>query len=218
MRLHEGFSMGLVDKDPMEMTIYNVADLVRRAQLSLCKEAEIKSPSRVFMRLGEFVTMGFAQGITNLSSAAEAATQDVGESSMTSLQSIIDRIYNTTMDDMDTSPRITPVLDLSEVESGISTMGGMFNGNNSFGLAFGARNGFNDNLAARNLAMDVQNDYDGTNVVDAINGLRQDITGLQEAMSNMGFYVDGREMAKAIADPMNNELNDISLRTGRGVR
>lgn len=217
MRLHEGFSMGLVDKDPMEMTIYNVADLVRRAQLSLCKEAEIKSPSRVFMRLGEFVTMGFAQGITNLSYAAETATQDVGESSMNSLRSIIDRIYNTTMDDMDTSPRITPVLDLSEVESGISTMGGMFNGNNSFGLAFGARNGFNENLAARNLAMNVQNDYDGTNVVDAINGLRQDITGLQEAMNNMGFYVDGRQMAKAIANPMNDELNDISLRTGRGV-
>lgn len=216
--LTEGLAMGIADGQGKEMAINNIADVVRNLRHRVETEAEINSPSRVFAKLGNFITLGLAKGISDLSYAAENATEGVADNAINSLRSIIDRIYNTTMDDMDASPRITPVLDLSEVESGISTMGGMFNGNNSFGLAFGARNGFNDNLAARNLAMNVQNDYDGTNVVDAINGLRQDITGLQEAMNNMGFYVDGRQMAKAIANPMNDELNDISLRTGRGVR
>lgn len=214
----EGLANGALDRTAERKAVNNVADIVTLMIDEAKKVSDSHSPSKVFEKIGSFFTMGLAEGVLSLGYLAEEATEEVGQRAIDSMRAIIDRIYNTTMDDMDTSPRITPVLDLSEVESGISTMGGMFNGNNSFGLAFGARNGFNDNLASRNLAMDVQNDYDGTNVVEAINGLRQDITGLQEAMNNMGFYVDGREMAKAIADPMNNELNDISLRTGRGVR
>ena len=213
----EGLANGALDKIAEKKAVNNVADIVTIMINEAKKVSDSHSPSKVFEEIGSFFTMGLAEGVLSLGYLAEEATEEVGQRAIDSMRAIIDRIYNTTMDDMDTSPRITPVLDLSEVESGISTMGGMFNGNNSFGLAFGARNGFNENLAARNLAMDVQNDYDGTNVVDAINGLRQDITGLQEAMTNMGFYVDGRQMAKAIANPMNDELNDISLRTGRGV-
>lgn len=213
----EGLANGALDKIAEKKAVNNVADIVTIMINEAKKVSDSHSPSKVFAKIGSFFTMGLAEGVLSLGYLAEEATEEVGQRAIDSMRAIIDRIYNTTMDDMDTSPRITPVLDLSEVESGISTMGGMFNGNNSFGLAFGARNGFNENLAARNLAMNVQNDYDGTNVVDAINGLRQDITGLQEAMNNMGFYVDGRQMAKAIANPMNDELNDISLRTGRGV-
>ena len=220
LRLHEGFNMGIADKDPSEMTIKSVTDMVRQAEFALAREAQIESPSKVFMKFGEYVTLGFADGILNMAKAAETSTEEVGENAMLALKSIIDRIYSTTIDGMDTNPVITPVLDLSELQTGLLSMDGMLNNNSSFGLAFGAANGYNYNLGARNnmLNPELNTVYDDTNVVNAIGELRSDIDTMIGIVGSLGFYVDGKQMATAIADPMHKALNDISVQTGRGVR
>ena len=134
------------------------------------------------------------------------------------LQMILDRLFDTTMENMDISPTITPVLDLSQVEAGITSMNGMFDNNSSYGLAFGNATAYNNGLSAKFAGMKVQNEYDGVNVVDAVNSLRNDISEIKTAMGTLGFYVDGKQMATAIADPMNSALNKIAVNTGRGVK
>ena len=215
--LYEGFAEGLSDKEPKELAENNMADVVWNMKRALEKTAEIKSPSRLFARIGKFVTLGFAEGISSLSYAAEEATEDVGEDSVSALRSILDRIFDTTMAGLDTNPVITPVLDLSELQNGLYSMNGMLDNNSSFGLAFGAANGYNRTLAIRNAAMNVDTEYDGTNVVEAIDGLRTDLANMQASLNTLGFYVDGKQMATAIANPMNKALTDISVRVGRGV-
>lgn len=217
LMLHEGFNMGVSDEDLSKMTINNVADLVRQSKMALVREALIKSPSKVFMELGQYVTMGFANGISDLAYMSADATKDVGEIAINSLKSILDRMYSNTIDGMDTNPTITPVLDLSQLEEGIGSMNGMLDNNSSFGLAFGNATSYNNGLSAKFAGMKVQNEYDGTNVVEAVNSLRTDINEIKAEITTLGFYVDGKQMATAIADPMSSALNKIAVNTGRGV-
>ena len=216
--LYTGFAEGLTDEEPKKLTVKNISDVIFNAETALRKAAEIKSPSKLFAKLGNFVTLGFAQGILQLSGAAESATEDIAEDSTDSLRGVLNRIFDTTMSGLDTNPKITPVLDLSQLEEGLGQMNGMMSSNNTFGLAFGAASAYNTSLANRNAAFDISEQYDGTNVVEAVGELRTDIDDLKALIGNLGFYVDGRQMATAIANPMNKALNDITVRTGRGVQ
>ena len=213
----QGFADGFNDNEAQEKVFNNVAEMVLDARNKLAYTARISSPSKMFAELGAFCTAGFALGITQTEDEAEEASSTLGSVAMSALQSILDRIYDTTLSGMDTNPRITPILDLTELEEGLGYMNGLMTRNSSFGLAFGAANGYNANLAAK-FAPKNQNDYDGSNIVDAVNSLRSDINGIKDTLGSIGFYVDGRQMATAIADPMHKELNDINVRTGRGVR
>lgn len=216
--LVEGYNKGLNDAEGKEKTYSNVADLVLRTKAALEKEAVINSPSKKFAKLGQFVTLGFAQGILELAGAAEDATESVGKDSVSALRSILDRIFDTTMGGLDTNPVISPVLDLSRLEEGLGNMNTMMDANTSFGLALGAMSGYNRNLAARNAALDISGQTEDTAVVEAVNELRTDLNDIKGMLGNLGFYVDGKQIATAIADPMSSELDKISVRTGRGVR
>ena len=183
------------------------------------KVSQSASPSKVFAKIGSYFTMGLAEGVLSLSGLAEDATEEVGENAINAMRTILDRIFDTTMSGLDTNPTISPILDLDQLEKGLNDASSMLNGRKtSFGLAFGASSAYNNNLANKFAPVETDNGYDNSDVVDAITGLRQDVNGLKSAFEGIGFYVDVREMAKAIANPMNDELNDISLRTGRGVR
>ena len=214
-----GFSSGLSDKKMVDLIGYSARALVLDAKNGLTDEAKIESPSKVFMQLGRYVTLGFAQGISSLSNAAETATEDLGEDSVSALESVIKRIFDTTIEGMDTNPRITPVLDLSQVQTGLDTLDGMFTNRSSFGLAFSNASAYNNNTAAKFAAMNqTPNGYDDTRVVDAITRLGNDISNLKESMSEMGVYIDKKTLVGAIADPMHEELDKINVSTGRGVR
>ena len=213
----EGFAMGLNDAEATEKTDKNMADVVRRGLHALAAEAKISSPSKKFAELGRYCILGFAQGIFSLSGAAEEATEGIGTTAINSLNDIIRNIYETTFNNMNTNPTITPVLDLSELEAGLGQMDQMFNNKSSYYMANGARNAFNSALASKN-SMSIDETYDDTEIVEAVNGLRTDVEVLTNTLGSLGFYVDGRQMASAIADPMHKELNDIYVKTGRGVR
>lgn len=210
-------SLGIADGDMTSVAINNMGDVVRALKLKAEETAKISSPSKVFFKIGEFITMGLANGILSLSKAAETATENVGDDTVMSLKSVIKRIHDKISDETDINPVITPVLDLSQLEAGLMQMDSMFASRNSYNMVNGAKNMFNDNLASRN-AMDIQNTYDDTNVVNAIGELRTDVDTMIGIVGNLGFYIDGRQVASAIADPMQKELHDISVQTGRGVR
>lgn len=213
-----GVAIGMTDGNVEYNMRKAIETLGGWASGGLMGELEEKSPSRVAMGIGEYFTQGFANGILALGGVAENATEDVGKDATSTLRSILDRLFDTTIENMDTNPTITPVLDLSQLEEGIGSMNGMLDNNSSFGLAFGNAASYNNGLSAKFAGMKVQNEYDGTNVVEAVNSLRTDINEIKAEITTLGFYVDGKQMATAIADPMNSALNKIAVNTGRGVR
>jgi tape measure domain-containing protein len=86
----------------------------------------IKSPSKVFMKIGRFVDLGFAKGLRKYSGKVEDATGEVGNSSLKGVKKALANIAKVVDSDMDTTPVIRPVIDLDNVQQGINSMNGMF--------------------------------------------------------------------------------------------
>ena len=212
----QGFADGIKDDDADNKVFNNVAELVLDARNKLAATAVINSPSKMFAKLGEFCTLGFADGILSLAGFAEDATEDVGNDAIDAMKAIISRIYDKAIEGLDTNPRITPVLDLTELEEGIYQANNLLS-NNGFVMGSRAAAGFNRGLSMK-YAQENQNGYDDSNVVEAITSLRNEVNNLNGSLETLGFYVDGKQVATAIADPMQTALNKIAVSTGRGVR
>ena len=98
------------------------------AYQAACAALEIKSPSRKFMEIGKFADMGMAEGFRKYTVVVRKSAEDVGEESMGAFQAAVSKISEVLNSDMDSSPTIRPVLDMSELQSGIHDMNSMFSG------------------------------------------------------------------------------------------
>ena len=87
----------------------------------------IKSPSTVFADLGRFVTLGLAQGIDESGRTVRTAAENLGDTAVTSLQRSVRGISDALSTNVDMDPTITPVLDLSQVQSEARKLGGLTN-------------------------------------------------------------------------------------------
>ena len=205
--LLDGFNAGLADEEGTRTTYKNVADMVRSARRKLEEEAEIHSPSRVFMRLGRFVTLGFAEGIGNTVNAATQASKETGEAAIMSMRETIKRMSLEAADSLDASPRITPVLDMSNLTQGMEEINGMFDTTRNYKL--GAITSTEANAAtSRKFNAVYQNGsgFDDSNTVASINSLRGELATLKDSISGMQVVMDGRALVGQIATPMDKAL------------
>lgn len=92
----------------------------------LNKRLQIRSPSRVFSNIGGYVVQGFAEGITKSIGSAMKPVSDLGDSTVNTLQSTLNRLGDVVgSGTFDTRPTITPVLDLSNVKKNASQLGSL---------------------------------------------------------------------------------------------
>lgn len=85
----------------------------------------IESPSKVFMKIGRFVDLGFAKGLKKYSGIVEDEASEVGNSSLKGVKNALSNIAKFVDSDMDTTPVIRPVIDLDNLRSDIDSMNGM---------------------------------------------------------------------------------------------
>ena len=119
--------------------------------------------------------------------------KDLGKTAVGSLSSSISRISDIINSDIDAQPTIRPVLDLSNVESGASTIGSMLNGNPSIGVL--------SNISSINSMMSRrQNGSNNDDVISAIHDLGRTISNSSgDTYSINGVtYNDGTEVSDAI--------------------
>ena len=101
----------------------DMADAVERA---IRKKLKINSPSKVFRHIGYSIPEGLAQGIDRMSRLVKVSTVGMTDTALDGTKRAIARIKDLVSNDIDTQPRIRPVLDLSGVESGADAINGMF--------------------------------------------------------------------------------------------
>ena len=152
--------------------ISNGASAVKEKIVSLCKGAwesvkdffGIKSPSRKFMEIGRFLDEGLAIGLDKNASGVNKAAVGVGKQALRSLSGAVSGIASAINSNVDMNPTIRPVLDLSDVESGAKSIGGLFSDGQLVGVS--------GNLGAISSMMNHRN-QNGTNsdVVSALNKL-----------------------------------------------
>jgi hypothetical protein len=130
----QGFVKGLQDhKDEILKVMDGIADgMVERIK----KKLKIKSPSEVFAQIGVQSMEGMAQGFSD-SSAMTDAVDDVAQDALDAMRKNMRDISGVVSEHLDVNPVITPILDLTQVQSKSAELAALTNVNAvaSFGHA-----------------------------------------------------------------------------------
>ena len=93
------------------------------------------SPSRLMRQVGEFAGEGLGLGLLSMTNYVSDSAEKMAEGSILSVSSVFDRIDAALSGDIDYSPVITPVLDLSAISYGASQIDGILNQDASLRMA-----------------------------------------------------------------------------------
>ena len=103
------------------------SNIAARAISSAKSRLQIKSPSKVGYQIGDFFGIGFANGITDNIRNAEVSSEQLADSATAGLTNAASKIAAAIDNDMDTTPTIRPVLDLTEIQNGSAAMANLMN-------------------------------------------------------------------------------------------
>lgn len=124
MAIADGMSGGLASKTK---NVIDGAIGMAKGALDAAKAAlDSHSPSREFGKLGAWSAQGYANELVNNSYLAEDAASGMGESAIDMLKKTMSKVGSTLNDDIDMTPVIRPVLDLSLVKKDAGSIGSMF--------------------------------------------------------------------------------------------
>ena len=196
-----GINKGFNEKWPFYYN--NVMSCFKRLNNSIESYEKINSPSKVWAGFGKFMMLGLAEGADNYSGTA--------------IDSFIDtmmRISDTVDTDIETTPTITPVLDMTNLQNGISQIPSMFN-RQSYRLA-GINTRLIDETKAYKDKISEPSVYDDINVVESLKGLRSDMSNLADSFENMQIVMDNGALVGAITPGIDRALGVRSVRKGRG--
>ena len=92
------------------------------------------SPSKLTIQAGKWLGEGLVIGIGKMGGQVYKAGRSLGETATSTISSSISRIADAVNTDIDSQPTIRPVLDLSEVRSGVNTLSSMLNMDSRVGI------------------------------------------------------------------------------------
>lgn len=173
------------------------------------------SPSRKMRGGGVNIVRGLAIGIHNTAKEAVHSIQDLSKSMYDAFSGTADVLNDAINSEIDLSPTITPVMDLSGVMSSAGALDGLFNDQTMHAsLITGAKI---DNVNAVASINSKWNSYDNGDVVESINELHNDISDLNNRIQdmnekdatyefNLNTQLDGRNIARSTARYNRQEL------------
>lgn len=190
--LARGFARGV---DDFSYLAINEAQAMVNSVVSIVRNGlKINSPSKVFMEIGRSIPEGFAIGINDFGSAITKSTISMADVAIDGTRDAIYRIAEAINTDIDSQPTIRPVLDLSDVKSGASSINGLFGMQPSVDLLTNV--GSINNMMSRRQNVSTTND----DVVAAIKDLKQAISESSGDSYSIGgiTYDDGSNIASTI--------------------
>lgn len=100
--------------------------MARAAAAAAAAELDVNSPSKVGYRIGNFFGQGFVNGIDDYTDISKRSGSNLAYATITALSESIAKINDYIDDDLNTDPVITPVLDLSDLESKTGQLNALF--------------------------------------------------------------------------------------------
>lgn len=187
-----GFANGITNNTYLAT---NAGSALGKAALKAAKEAiDAHSPSREANKLGNFFGVGFVNGIKDWAEAAYDESYNVAEFAKAGLSQAISKVSALINSGIDSQPTIRPILDLSDVESGVGSLNGMFNNGPSLAIA--------TNLGAISSGMNGRIQNGGSDdVVSAINKLGKNLGNTKGGDTyniNGITYDDGSNITDAV--------------------
>ena len=153
-----------------------------------------KSPSRLAVQSGKWLGEGYIIGMGKMGGQVDKAGTALGETATNNLSSTISRISDMVNSDIDSQPTIRPVLDLSDVKTGVNAIGGMLNMDSSIGVRANVG-------SISSMMNNRQNGATSDDVVSAIDKLNKRMDGLGNTTYQINgiTYDDGSNITDAVA-------------------
>ena len=107
------------------LAVASARSMAQQAKAAINSALGIASPSKEAMKSGKFFSEGFALGIEDLAYMSADAAIEMGDSAVSRMRRAISSVKDIFTSDMTGDPVIRPVLDLSEIKSGASSIGGL---------------------------------------------------------------------------------------------
>lgn len=178
---------------------------------------KINSPSRVGLELGMYFDYGLAGGLDRYRNVVSQNAESVSKGAAESARMVLTSLSSGILDEIDPNPTIRPVLDLSNIEQGVSEINGMFAAKQSFATSM--FNGAASYRSAKALTFDgvrISGGSGNKDVVAELQQLTQRFNNLTEAVTNMQLVLDTGTLVGATSAKMDSQLGTLVSRRGRG--
>ena len=120
----DGATFGLYSK--INDLAIAAADMAQRAINSAKNALNSKSPSKKFIQIGKDIVLGAKKGVDENSHLAEEATATMAQNIIEAMSKTIGDIQSISDEQFEFNPVVKPIVDLSNVESGVTNLNGMF--------------------------------------------------------------------------------------------
>lgn len=199
--LGRGLVNGINDK---KQDVYDAArELGEQAVKGEKKGQESNSPSKATYRAGIYLGQGLINGMTSITGSVYKSGKDLGTTVATGVSKAIDLANNLLDDEIDSTPTISPVVDLSNVQNGVSAINELFGSNQLIGVK----------AMARSIGGGISNNKTGmNNLISAVDDLRKNLSDNNRAI-NLTVNLDYKADADATTI-----ANDIAVALRRAVR
>ena len=185
-----GFLSGIQEKaravrEKISSIASGLADAARNA-------LGIHSPSRVFMEIGRYTVEGLAVGLNKYAKAVNKPADKLAQMAINSATKPLAALGKALSSDIDSTPVIRPVLDLSNVESGTNRLNNLLS-NRTMSIA-GVSGGISKSIGS------VQNGVTNAEVVSAIKDLKNEIGNTNNTTYQINgiTYDDGSNITNAV--------------------
>lgn len=127
-----GLAAGL--EDNVQAAIDSAIDMAQSAADAINDKLDIRSPSRVSRRSGNFFGLGFVLALKDYAGKAYDASEEMATKAKSGLTKAIAGINHFIDSGIDTQPTIRPVLDLTNLESGTRRLNTLFSRNQAMSV------------------------------------------------------------------------------------
>lgn len=188
-------------------------DIAKAAYDAAMAQLDASSPSKVFTEVGSYIGLGMAQGIDRSAGNVVDATTGMSESAIATAGTLMAKISQVMAEGTDTNPTITPVLDLSQVEAGMSEIRGKeltLDTRYSAGYAASSVSGRQN----REPVTQAEVDLDG--IYSRMDTLGQQILDLGKSIRSMRLVLNTGVVAGGLTDNLDQNLGRKVLYAERG--
>ena len=168
-----------------------------------------KSPNQS----SSFLSFGFVNGLHSYVEKSYDVGSDMAESAKSGLSNVLQTIADIVNGGIEMGPTIRPVLDLSNVASGVDTLDSLFYSQRAIGLAGQASIAFSSSRDKSQPTLTVNN----SDVVAELKSLRGEMAAMADKMERMQVVLDTGALVGEMAGPMDAALGQRSIYKGRGI-
>ena len=186
-----------------------------------CDFFGIHSPSRVMAGIGEYLSLGLAQGITDETDSVVQGVQDVSDTALSTMMDLAQRVGDIASDDFEYEPSIQPVVDMSDVQNGVDWLNDTLFQNGTVALNAERTAGLAANVVRRAEVTKAQQEEDNkadqkanpnADIVSSVEALGEHIDSIARAVANMKVQMNGRKLVGEIINDVDEGLGKISGR------